>query len=201
MRDGSAQWRVARRGLADATHSREPIHYRSARRHYVATDGKPPEEAFPRHGSSSGVTAMPKGSGPTVGIAVRVVLVFRSITTTKPGVVCVGAGRSGARGPDTWWRNTAYPIRSPVIAGDRRRADTTSVVRSNTDRRNYASSVVRRRALFQARGRARRRAVYDPEGSLWMSRSRSAGVMRRPLIAETVEKVYRAATGADSDDD
>src|SRR2546422_6697082 len=51
-------------------------HYRSARRHYVATDGKPPEEAFPRHGSSSGVTAMPKGSGPTVGIAVRVVLVL-----------------------------------------------------------------------------------------------------------------------------
>jgi len=25
--------------------------------------------------------------------------------------------------------------------------------------------------------------------------------MRHPLIAETVEKVYRAATGADSDDD
>src|SRR2546422_1133236 len=142
-------------------------HYRSARRHYVATDGKPPEEAFPRHGSSSGVTAMPKGSGPTVGIAVRVVLVFRSITTTKPGGVCVGAGTSGARGPDTWWRNTAYPIRSPVIDGDRRRADTTSAVRSNTDRRNYAGSVVRRRALFQARGRAWRRAVYDPEGSLW----------------------------------
>lgn len=44
-------------------------------------------------------------------------------------------------------------------------------------------------------------AFAMPTAMIQMSRSRSAGVMRHPLIAETVEKVYRAATGADSDDD
>lgn len=42
--------------------------------------------------SSSGVTAMPNGSGPTVGMAATVILVFRSITTTTPDAPCPPAG-------------------------------------------------------------------------------------------------------------